>query len=160
VLKWGTLEQVFLGEYTHTLDEKGRLTLPARWREELGEEVVITRGLDPCLFVFPKSKFEIIAREYDRLGLGKSDARALSRFLFAKAIDDTPDKQGRIIIPPSLREFASINGEAVIVGANNRIEIWNALRYKELNAQLESNIGDMSERMADVMERALSKTEE
>ncbi len=151
---------MFLGEYTHTLDEKGRLTLPARWREELGEEVVITRGLDPCLFIFPKSRFEIIAREYEALGLGKSDVRALSRFLFAKAIDDAPDRQGRIIIPPSLREFAGINGEAVIVGANNRIEVWNAPRYQELNAQLESNIGEMSERMADVMQRALAKTAE
>ncbi len=151
---------MFLGEYTHTLDDKGRLTLPARWREELGDEVVITRGLDPCLFVFPKIKFEVIAREYDQLGLGKSDARALSRFLFAKATSDALDKQGRIIIPQSLREFASINGEAVIAGANNRIEIWNAQRYREINAELESNIGEMSERIADVMQRALSKTED
>ncbi len=151
---------MFLGEYTHTLDDKGRLTLPARWREELGDEVVITRGLDPCLFVFPKSKFEVIAREYDQLGLGKSDARALSRFLFAKATSDALDKQGRIIIPQSLREFASINGEAVIAGANNRIEIWNAQRYREINAELESKIGEMSERIADVMQRALSKTED
>ena len=150
---------MFLGEYTHTLDDKGRLTLPARWREELGNEVVITRGLDPCLFVFPQSKFEIIAREYDQLGLGKSDARALSRFLFAKATGDALDKQGRIIIPQSLREFAGINGEAVIVGANNRIEIWNAARYREVNSELESNIGVMSERMADVLQRALSKTD-
>ncbi len=151
---------MFLGEYTHTLDDKGRLTLPARWREELGDEVVITRGLDPCLFVFPKSKFEVIAREYDQLGLGKSDARALSRFLFAKATSDALDKQGRIIIPQSLREFASINGEAVIAGANNRIEIWNAQRYREINAELESKIGEMSERIAEVMQRALSKTDD
>ncbi len=151
---------MFLGEYTHTLDDKGRLTLPARWRDELGEEVVITRGLDPCLFVFPKSKFEIIAHEYDLLGLGKSDARALSRFLFAKATSDTPDKQGRIIIPQSLREFAGINGEAMIVGANNRIEVWNAARYREINEKLESNVGEISEHMADVMERALTRTEE
>ncbi len=151
---------MFLGEYTHTLDDKGRLTLPARWREDLGDEVVITRGLDPCLFVFPKSKFEIIAREYDQLGLGKSDARALSRFLFAKATSDALDKQGRIIIPQSLREFAGINGEAVMAGANNRIEIWNAQRYKELNAELEANIGEMAERLADVMQQALSKMED
>ena len=151
---------MFLGEYTHTLDDKGRLTLPARWREDLGDEVVITRGLDPCLFVFPKSKFEIIAREYDQLGLGKSDARALSRFLFAKATSDALDRQGRIIIPQSLREFAGINGEAVMAGANNRIEIWNVQRYQELNAELEANIGEMAERLADVMQQALSKMED
>ncbi len=154
----GIKEQVFLGEYTHTLDDKGRLTLPARWRVELGDEVVITRGLDPCLFVFPKTKFQAIAHEYDQIGLGRSDARALSRFLFAKAIDDAPDRQGRIIIPTSLREFAGIDGEAVIVGANNRIEIWNAQRYRELNSQLESNIGELSERVANMMQRALAKT--
>ncbi len=148
---------MFLGEFTHTLDDKGRLTLPARWRDELGDQVVVTRGLDSCLFIFPKAKFELIAQEYDALGLEKSDARALSRFFFSKATDDEPDKQGRIIIPPPLRAYAGINGEAVMVGANNHIEVWNALRYKEMDAALESNAGEMSERMADLTMRGLSK---
>ena len=146
---------MFLGEYTHTLDEKGRLTLPARWREELSDGVVITRGLDPCLLIFPAAKFENIARTMDQLGFNKSDARALSRYLFAKAIDDTPDKQGRVIIPSPLREFAGIEGDALIVGVNNWIEIWNVARYNGANAQLESNVGPASERMGDVLQRAL-----
>jgi transcriptional regulator MraZ len=151
----GDSEQVFLGEYTHTLDDKGRLTLPARWREELSDGVVITRGLDPCLLIIPASRFEDIARTMDQLGFNKLDARALSRYLFAKAIDDTPDKQGRVNIPTALREFAGINGDALIVGVNNWIEIWNIGRYNEANAQLESNVGQASERMGDVMQRAL-----
>lgn len=146
---------MFLGEYTHTLDDKGRLTLPARWREELSDGVVITRGLDRCLLVFPTSQFEAIARTMDQLGFNKSDARALSRYLFAKAIDDTPDKQGRINVPTALREFAGINGDALIVGVNNWIEIWNASRYNQANAQLETNVSEVSERMGDVLQRAL-----
>ncbi len=150
---------MFLGEYTHSLDEKGRLTLPARWREQLGLSVVITRGLDQCLFVFPADKFESIAREIDQLGFSKSDARALSRHLFAKATDVEPDKQGRIILTPALREFAGIENEAVIVGVNNRIEIWNPHRYTEADAAIESDVGAVSERMGDVLQRVLFQSE-
>jgi MraZ protein len=146
---------VFLGEYTHTLDDKGRLTLPARWRQELSDGVVITRGLDPCLLIIPASRFENIARKMDQLGFNKSDARALSRYLFAKAIDDTPDKQGRVNIPQALREFAGINGDAMIVGVNNWIEIWSVGRYNDANAQLVSNVGEASERMGDILQSAL-----
>lgn len=155
----GVIEHVFLGEYTHTLDEKGRLTLPARWREQLGLSVVITRGLDQCLFVFPADKFESIAREIDQLGFSKSDARALSRHLFAKATDVEPDKQGRIILTLGLREFAGIESEAVIVGVNNRIEIWNPQRYAQADAAIESDVAAVSERMGDVLQRVLFQTE-
>ncbi len=151
---------MFLGEYTHTLDEKGRLTLPARWREQLGLSVVITRGLDQCLFVYPADKFESIAREVDLLGFSKSDARALSRHLFAKAIDVEPDKQGRIIISPALREFAGIENEAVIVGVNNRIEVWNPQRYAQADAAIEADMSAVSERMGDVLQRALLNNQE
>ncbi len=147
---------MFLGEFTHTLDEKGRLTLPARWRDELGDEVVITRGFDPCLFIFPRNKFELIAQRFDVLGINRADARALSRFFFSKATDDQLDRQGRVIVPQMLRDFAGIDGEAVIVGANNRIEVWNSQRYAEYNAELEANIAQTSERMAEVMQSALS----
>ncbi len=144
---------MFLGEYTHTLDEKGRLTLPARWREQLGLSVVITRGLDQCLFVFPADKFETIAREIDQLGFSKSDARALSRHLFAKATDVEPDKQGRIIIDRTLRDFAGIDTEAVIVGVHNRIEIWNPERYAQADQAAEADMNAISERMSDALER-------
>jgi transcriptional regulator MraZ len=151
--KVGEQEQVFLGEYTHTLDEKGRLTLPARWREELSDGVVITRGLDPCLLIFPAARFENTARKMEQLGFNKSDARALSRYLFAKAIDETPDKQGRVNVPLTLREFAGIDGDAIIVGVNNWIEVWSVARYNEANVQLETKVGEASERMGDILQR-------
>jgi MraZ protein len=148
---------MFLGEYTHALDNKGRLTLPARWREELGERVVITRGLDQCLFVFPAAKFETIASEIEQVGLTKGDVRALSRYLSAKAMDDVPDKQGRIIIPQPLREFAGLDGDALVVGAFSRIEIWNAERYAEANRRLEVDVQNVSERIGDLLQRAMAK---
>lgn len=148
---------MFLGEYSHTIDEKGRLTLPAKWRDELAEGVVVTRGLDPCLFVFPLDRFQRIADEFDQLGLTKIDARQLSRFLSGKAMDDRPDKQGRIIIPAMLREYAGLNGDVLIIGANSRIEVWNPKRYAEANRELESNVQEVSERMGDLLQRALYK---
>jgi MraZ protein len=151
---------MFLGEYTHALDDKGRLTLPARWREELGESVVITRGLDQCLFVFPAERFEKIAAELDQLGFTTADARGLSRYLSAKAIDDAPDKQGRIIVPPALREFAGLNGDALIVGAFSRIEVWNPKRYADANAKLESDVQGASERIGEILQRGLAKKSE
>lgn len=151
---------MFLGEYAHTLDEKGRLTLPARWRDELGEEVVVTRGLDQCLFVFPSDTFRGFASDVDRLGLTISDVRGLSRYLSAKAMDDAPDKQGRILISPTLREFAGLNGEVLLVGAFSRIEIWNPERYAQANAELEASVQNLSERIGDIMQRSLSSNTE
>ncbi len=147
---------MFLGEYHHSLDDKGRLTLPARWRESLGFAVVVTRGLDRCLFVFPAEEFEKIAHELDRLGFASADARALSRYLYGKATDVEPDKQGRIIIDRGLREFAGIDSEAVVVGVHNRIEIWNPGAYAEANAAAESDANAISERMSDALSRVYS----
>lgn len=149
---------MFLGEYNHTIDDKGRLTLPAKWRDELEEGVVVTRGLDLCLFVFTRAKFKEFADELERAGFTQADARQFSRFLMAKAMDDRPDKQGRIILPPGLREFGGLNGEALIIGSNNRIEVWNPKRYADLNAHLESNIQDVAERMGAILERVLFRT--
>lgn len=148
---------MFVGEFTHTLDEKGRLTLPARWREELGQEVFVTRGLDDCLFIFPKAKFEIIAQEYDALGLGKKDARELSRFFFSKTSSDTPDKQGRIIIPQNLRNFAGIDGEAVMIGANSRIELWSVARYRAMDNEVEVKSNEISERISDLLGSTIAR---
>ncbi len=153
----GSLEPMFLGEYTHTLDEKGRLTLPARWREQLGLSVVITRGLDQCLFLFPSEQFHKVAEEIDQLGFNRSDVRGLSRYLFAKAIEVEPDRQGRIIVTPALRQFACIQNEAVIIGANGRIEIWSPELYMAADAAIEADAAAVSERIGTILERALQK---
>ncbi len=145
---------MFSSQYTDTLDDKGRLLIPPRWRKELGASAVITRGLDPCLFVFPSKKFRHLAREIEKLGMAKSDARVLSRSLFGEAVDNTLDRQGRIELNPALREFAGIADEAVIVGVNDRIEIWNPERYAELDKKTEAEVGVVSERIGDALQAA------
>lgn len=148
---------MFLGEYAHTLDDKGRVTLPSRWREALGERVVVTRGIEPCLLVFPEAGFESFLKEIATVGMTKADTRGLSRFFSGKATDDEPDKQGRITVPAGLREFARLNGEVMLVGAYDHVEVWNPARYAEVNAELEKNVPDMSERIGDALQRLREK---
>jgi MraZ protein len=148
---------MFLGEYTHNIDEKGRLTLPARWREELGQHVVVTRGMEPCLFVFSKPKFEAFMSEVIQVGFTAGDARGLSRFLSSKATDDELDKQGRISLPQNLREFCHLNGEVMVVGAFDHIELWAPAQYEHADAELVKNIPDMSERVNQALQRIREK---
>ena len=149
---------MFFGEHRHTIDEKSRLTLPAKWREELEAGVFVTRGLEDCLFVFTKAKFEVIAHEIEQQGLESADSRAWARYLAGMAEPADLDKQGRILIPQNLRDYAKLNGEVVIVGAISRIEVWNPERHKENKAAIESNAAAVAERMAQVMRRAAAPT--
>ncbi len=143
---------MFSSQYTYTLDPKGRLILPARWRKELGTSVVVTRGLDPCLFVFPGKRFETLANELEQLGLAQSDARALSRHFFAEAIDNALDRRGRLALTPALMDFAGISGEAVVIGANDRIEIWNPQRYADMDAKTEAEVSAVAERLGQALQ--------
>src|SRR5512135_1328808 len=107
---------MFFGSHQHTIDDKGRLTLPAKWRSELAGGVVVTRGLDDCLFVFPKEKFEAVARDMDLRGIELADARSWARYFLGMAADAETDKQGRVLIPQNLRDFAKLDGEVMVVG--------------------------------------------
>lgn len=138
---------MFCGEHLHTLDKEGRLTLPARWRERLGLSVIVTRGLDRCLFVFPADRFESLALQISQVSFNKADARQLARYFFCKALRVEPDKQARITISSDLRAFAGLNGEAVVVGVNDRIEIWEPGRYRQADDALLSDVAAVSERM-------------
>ena len=142
---------MFLGEYTHTLDDKGRLTLPAKFRGQLAGGVIVTRGLDGCLFVFTKESWvrftETLAQ---RLPFTQQKARALSRFLYSSASDVTPDRQGRILIPPSLRRYASLNEEVMIIGANNRLEMWDPERWRLTIADVETNAEEIAEQFGNI----------
>jgi MraZ protein len=149
---------MFLGEYSHNLDEKGRLTLPARWREELGESVVITRGMERCLFVFRASDLEKFLASINTVGITGADARGLSRFFSSKATEDTPDKQGRITIPQNLREFAGLNGEVMVVGANDHGELWSPTLYAQADAALVNNVPDISERVNQALREMSGKS--
>lgn len=150
----GASEHMFLGSYQHTVDEKGRLTLPAKWRSELAGGVVVTRGLENCLFVYPKSRFEEYARQVELQGIELADARAWARYLGAMAADVEPDKQGRILVPENLRKFARLDGDVVVIGAMSHLEVWNATLYEEANNKIESDAPALAERIGQLMRHA------
>jgi MraZ protein len=116
---------MFLGEYTHTIDEKGRLTIPAKFRGELAAGLVVTRGFDQNLMIFPLDEWQELAERILSRPLGDEGVRAFRRRIFSGAVDLTPDRQGRVVLPPYLREFADIDGEVVLSGMYNYVEIWS-----------------------------------
>ncbi|MEK7461528.1 MAG: division/cell wall cluster transcriptional repressor MraZ [Patescibacteria group bacterium] len=132
---------MFIGEYTHTVDEKNRFSLPAKFRKELGKKVVVTRGKDRCLFLYPTKTWVAISKEVKQLGHVESDHR-YARFTFSGASEVEVDSIGRILIPEFLREFADLNQPAgrliVITGVHDRVEIWNASSWSAYRKRLES----------------------
>ncbi len=139
-----------MGEYQHGLDAKGRLIIPAKFREELGEGAVITRGLDNCLFLFPREEWAILEGKLKTLPLTKHDARQFVRFLFSGATECEMDKQGRIILPTNLREFASIEKDAVVIGVSSRIEIWSKERWEFYVNAAEESFEEIAENIVDL----------
>lgn len=121
---------MYTGEFNHTVDTKGRLTFPAKFRENLGENFVITKGLDGCLFVFDKEEWQKLTEKLSSLPLTDKGARQFTRFFLAGAVDAEVDKQGRILLPANLRTFAAIEKDAVLIGVGNRAEIWSKERYE------------------------------
>lgn len=138
---------MFVGTYQHTIDEKGRLTLPAKWRSELESGVFVTPGVEKCLFIFTQSKFEAMAKEIEEQGFERADARAWARHFAGMATDAEPDKQGRILIPQTLRDFAELDSEVTIIGVVSRIEVWNPKMHKEFEEGIEANVPGVAERM-------------
>ena len=130
---------MFTGEYNHSIDAKGRVIVPSKFREQLGEEFVVTKGLDGCLFVYPKTEWEGIEEKFRGLP-SNAETRRFMRFFFAGAATCEVDKQGRILIPPNLREHADLQKDIVSAGVLSRVEIWNKDRWQE-----SSNYDDMDE---------------
>jgi MraZ protein len=127
---------MFLGHYTYTLDSKGRLTIPSRFREDLSGAVVITRGLDRCLAIYPMEVWAELAQKVNALPITSPQGRALRRLFFADAVDVEPDRQGRVLVPERLREYAKLDtgDEAVIVGLDRFMEIWEPEHWQAQNA--------------------------
>ncbi len=125
---------MFMGEYNHTVDAKGRLIVPSKFREQLGDEFVVTKGLDGCLFVYENSEWKALEEKLHALPLTNANARKFSRFFLAGATTCEVDRQGRILLPAILREFAKIDKEAVLVGVGSRIEIWSRDLWNESNS--------------------------
>jgi len=136
---------VFFGTHTPRLDDKGRLFLPAKFRDQLQEGLVITRGQDRCLYVWPMAEFGKLTEQMQQAPVTNKRARDYQRMLFAGASDETPDKQGRVTIPPMLRDYASLTRECVVIGAMNRIEIWDAAAWQAYNEEQEQAFADLSE---------------
>jgi MraZ protein len=141
---------MFFGRFEHTIDDKGRLTIPAKYRATLSAGVVVTRGLDRCLYVYPQAEWEQFAEKTRQLPLTKADARAFVRFFFAEASDCTPDKQGRVLIPGYLREYADLHAEVIVAGAHNRLEVWNPEAWQQDRARLEDSADANAERLGDL----------
>jgi MraZ protein len=136
---------MFLGTHSPRLDDKGRLILPAKFRDELAEGLVITKGQERCLFVFPMAEFTQIAEQLRAAPMTHKAARAYSRVFFASASDEVPDKQGRITIPPHLREYAGLSRDCVVIGASTRVEIWDSQAWETYLAESEEAFADIEE---------------
>ncbi len=135
---------MFLGEFRHSLDEKSRITLPAKFRPELMLGVVMTAGIDRYALIYPSAEFELLAQKVNQLPLTGRDAATLRRLLFVNATDAVPDKQGRVIVPELLRQYAGINGEVVIVGVGKFIEMWSPEEWQRARQQIEEHAAQES----------------
>jgi MraZ protein len=136
---------VFLGTHTPRLDDKGRLFLPAKFRDELAEGVVITKGQERCLYVFRRADFATQGEALRSAPLTAKRVRDYSRMFFASAFDDVPDRQGRVTVPAGLREYAGLQRDCVVIGANTRLEIWDAEAWRAYEAEQEQLFADQAE---------------
>ena len=140
---------MFIGEYSYTIDEKGRIGTPPKYRSQLADGIVVTRGLDNCLFMYPQKEWETIAEKLGNMPNTDKNARAYARLMLAGAMDITPDKAGRIVLPQYLRDFASLKKNIVVAGLYNRIEIWNEDTWKKYEADIEKNSSDIADKLSE-----------
>ncbi len=147
---WGI--SMFMGEYHHNIDDKARLVLPLKFREELGDTFVITRGLEGCLFVYSNDEWQNLVVKLKKLPFTKKDARAFLRFFLSGACECQADKQGRIAIPSPLVNYASLKKECVVIGVNDRLEIWSEDAFNNFFNENEDNISDLAETLFDNVE--------
>ena len=139
---------MFIGEYQYSLDEKKRLSIPAKFRQQLKRKVIITRGLDGCLFLYPEREWKKLAERLGKLPLGRADARGFQRIMLSGAMEVTLDNLGRILIPDYLKKYADLKKRVVIVGLYNHIELWNDRRWEEYQKKSEREVGNMAERLS------------
>lgn len=141
---------MFFGEYSHNIDDKGRMSIPSRFRDGLGEQFFVTKGLDQCLFVFPVDEWNNFVEKLNTLPLTKSDARKFMRFFYSGALETSLDKQGRINIPAKLREFGDMTKEVTVIGVGSRIEIWDKETWSTYNAPENLSSDEIAERMEEL----------
>jgi len=138
---------MFLGEYQHSLDAKGRIIVPSKFREELGARFITTKGLDNCLFLYPMEEWKIIEEKLRALPFTRADVRSFARFFFAGASELEIDRQGRILLPPNLREYAGIEKDLTIIGVGARVEIWANEKWAPYNQTAQSSYEVIAENL-------------
>ena len=138
---------MFIGEYLHSIDTKKRLALPSKFRGEMGEKVVITRGLDRCLFVYPIKAWEVLAEKLGNLPVGEAGTRSFTRLMLAGAVDAEVDSQGRILVPEYLKTYAGLEKEVTVAGVFNRLELWDAAQWRRYQSQAEAQSGEIAEQL-------------
>jgi MraZ protein len=142
---------MLIGEYTHTLDPKKRVALPAKFRKELGKTVVITHGLDGCVFLYPLSTWKIISEELsgnrERNHIGTADSRGFNRFILAGAVEVDVDSAGRVLVPDFLKEFAGLKTRVVLAGVHNRVELWDEEAWIEYKKRIQKQADALAERL-------------
>jgi len=138
---------MFMGQYQHSLDPKGRVIIPSKFREQLGESFILTKGLDHCLFVYPKDEWNVLEQKLKSLPFTQKDARAFIRFFFSGAVETEMDKQGRILIPPQLREHARIEKDLMIIGVSNRVEIWSLEEWESYSKEASETYEEIAEKL-------------
>lgn len=141
---------MLMGEYMHTIDAKGRVILPADFRGELGEHFIITKGLDNCLFVYAQAEWERLSEKLRQLPLSKPEARAFVRFFFSGARTLECDKQGRFLVPPNLRAYATLEKDVVLIGVSNRIEVWAKSAWESYNDEINPSVTQIAETLAEL----------
>ncbi len=141
---------MLIGEYTHSIDDKNRISLPVKFRKEVGKKLVATHGLDNCLFLYPVKEWQKIAEKLGGLGFGQADTRSFNRFLLAGAVEIDVDTIGRILIPDFLRDFAGLKGKVVFAGVHNRIEIWNEKKWTDYKKKIEMEADKLAEKLGEI----------
>ncbi|MGI5892554.1 MAG: division/cell wall cluster transcriptional repressor MraZ [Bacillota bacterium] len=141
---------MFMGEFQHSIDEKSRIIIPARFRADLGTSFVLTKGLDKCLFVYPMEEWKRVATNLKQLSSTRADARSFARIFFSGAVETTMDKQGRALLPANLRKYASLDKDIVIIGVSSRMEIWDKEIWEQYSEQANDQYEEVAEKLADL----------
>lgn len=155
-MKWDILKPssnpsiMLIGEFTHTLDDKKRVSLPSKFRKEIGKKVIITRGLDHCLFVYSRAEWKKFSDKLGELSMGQADTRAFNRFLLGGAIEIDVDASGRIRIPDFLKDFAGLDQKVILAGLHNRIEVWNEEAWNTYTHNVEKKADALAEKLGDI----------
>jgi MraZ protein len=141
---------MLIGEYKHTLDIKKRLSVPSKWREDLGSKLIVTRGLDNCLFVYPQKEWQKITEKIGQLPLGQADTRSFNRFFLSGAVEVEVDSVGRILVPDFLKDFAGLDQKVVLAGIYDRVEIWAENKWEEYKSRIEGQADELAQKLGEI----------